>query len=153
MRTQKTEDQYFYAWHHRETGERLGWVFKSSVAARQWLQETYWRYYKYKRIDEYFATLRSDPVRKFSAKYWYRDKDVWQNYKLEYGRLDYSKRKKGKSLKLWESEAIQQVGDRWVVSFTWKGGKWNLGKFKTIEEAKQALKKRLEWIGAFGGRK
>lgn len=87
----KERRDVFYAWHHKETGERLGWVFPSRKAARAWMDENYWRYPKYKRLDDYLVTLSSVPVMKFSRRYWYRDREVRENYELLMGVLTYPK--------------------------------------------------------------
>jgi hypothetical protein len=87
----KERRDVFYAWHHKETGERLGWTFPSRKAAKAWMEENYWRYPKYGRLDDYLETLRSIPVMKFSRKYWYRDRNVRVNYELLMGVLTYPK--------------------------------------------------------------
>lgn len=81
--------EWFYAWHWKETGKRLGWVHPSSVSAKRWLDETYWRSEKYPQIDQYFKVLRAGSQRKISSKYWLRDREVRESVELRKGVLDY----------------------------------------------------------------
>lgn len=159
----------FYAWYHKETGERLSWVFPTRRKAQEWMDSTYFRYKKYPRIDDYYRTLRSVSVRNFSKKYWYRDKEVTENYELRPGNLDVFEldfRGRDKNLRQWKKDnwekwndtprpvreypnAIQPSGKRWTVEFEWKGGVFNLGYFRKKGNAEQALDKKLREIGAW----
>lgn len=81
--------QWFYAWHRRDTGEMVGWVFKSSVAAKKWRDETYWRYPKHPTIDSFFRSIQNQGQKKFSSRFWIRDRDMYEQMELRKGVLDY----------------------------------------------------------------
>ena len=152
----------FFAWHHKETGERLGWVFASRKAAGLWRNQTYWRYYKYKSIDDYFKTIGTEHRRRFATRYWLRDRDFHTNYELRTGYLKY-KLDKTKDIraahefwkssfefKQWVEKSIHMYSENKVeVRFTWKGGEFNMGRFYDVEKAKQKLLEKLFHIGVF----
>lgn len=161
----------YYAWHHKETGERLGWVFPTRKQAQNWMDETYFRYKKYPRIDDYYRTLQSAPVRKFSKRYWYRDKEITENYELRMGNLELietDSRGRDKNLTKWKldnwdkwcstprpvvdmPDAIRRnsTGKMWEVEFQWKGGVFKMGPFRKRELAEKALDKKLRELGAW----
>lgn len=161
----------FYAWHHKETGERLGWVFPTRKQAQAWMDETYFRYKKYPRIDDYFRTLRSIPVANFSKRYWYRDKEINENYELRMGNLELietDSKGRDKNLRKWKLDnwdkwcdtprpvidipgAIKKshTGVTWIVEFKWKGGLFQMGPFRKKELAEKALDKKLRELGAW----
>ena len=153
QKVRPTKVKHFYAWHHKETGERIGWVFASAVKAKEWWNSTYPRYPKFPRIDDYYATLRTDAVRKFSSKYWYRDKKMYESYELRRGWLSYVEKTKTqqdtsqlgrrKLKERWAKRCISFDGRWWRVKFTWKRGVFDLGKFMRQDTAEKALYEQM----------
>lgn len=160
----------FYGWYHKETGERLGKeVFSSRIRAQKWFDDTYYRYNKFPRIDDYFRTLRTAAVAKFSRRYWYRDKEITENYEIRPGHLDVFEldyRGRDKNIEQWKRDnwekwndsprpvedipnAIQKVGNQLQVKFEWRGGVFDLGFFRKRGNAEQALDSKLREIGAW----
>lgn len=84
-----TDREYFYCWHDKNTGERKSELFLSRVAARNWLNEKYWRPVKFETIDQFYKHLGNKGQKAFSAKYWIRDTYAHENFEMKAGFLDY----------------------------------------------------------------